>query len=133
MKFTKFFLLFVFLTFWKFNISAQEQRLNFSQARSTDLYGDVLYDWHEEQNTVVLFPSGNNEVIWWIKSNGDTISFYNPKKTTGYDADGYFYEEYEATYWNYEFDEEDVVYIRRFTEDGLLLISFWDGKEGFFP
>ncbi len=133
MTYVRFLLLFAFLTFWKYNVNAQEQRFSFTQSRSVDFYGDVIYDWHAEQNTIVINADGNSETIRWILTDGSIISFYNVKKTTGSDPDGYYYEEYEASYWNTEFEEEDVAFIRRFTEDGLLIISFWDGQEAFFP
>lgn len=121
-----------FLLFGNLYSNAQEQRLAFSQARSVDQYDKVITDWHSEENIFVFNANGGSDIVWTTKT-GNTITFSFRKKTTGYSEDGYFYEEYEVFTWNPEFEDEEIVIIRKYTEDGLLILNFWDGKEGFLP
>lgn len=129
----KSFVMFILLLVPVLESNAQEQNFYYSQTCSVYIDGEVLSDWHSEQNAIVFYPYGSSEIIWWIQSAGDTITFTSPKKTTGYDESGYYYEEYEVTTWNFEFGDEETVFIRRYTEDGLLILFFWDGEEMFYP
>jgi hypothetical protein len=128
----KSFLMFVFLLVWNLESNSQELRLNFKQAKSIDEYGEVLIDWHPEQNTIIINAYGGTDIVW-IKADGTSMTFSFYSKTTAYDTDGYYHELYVATYWDSYLEATDYVDIRWYADTNLLVIDFWYGSEGFQP
>lgn len=127
----KSFLIFVFVLVWHIQSNAQELRLNFTQVKILDEYGELVTDWYLEQNTIIINAYGGTDIVW-IKADGtsETFTFYS--KTTAYDTDGYYHELYVASYWDTYFEETDYVDIRWYAETNLLVIDFWDISYGFW-
>lgn len=121
-----FLLLFTFLLIFNCKTNAQQRKIIFSETATVDSNRVTIKAWHDEKNTFVF----NSDEIFWYNPNNYT-SFQFPKKTTGYEEDGRYYERYEVSHSNPKIEGWETVIIKWYTKNGSLNLYFPDRTELF--
>lgn len=93
----------------------------------------TITGWHSDKSTFMFFtdsPDYDNVISYW--NTKDHITFYEPMKTTGYEEDGCYFEQYEvSTYNNLEITVSEIVYIKWYPKNHEMDIIFPDRIEKF--
>lgn len=99
--------------------NAQQLKIVFSETSTIGPDRVTIKSWHDEENTFVF---NSDEIFWYNPSNYTSFQF--PKKTTGYEEDGCYYERYEVSHATPKIGTWEMVIIKWYPKNGTLELHF---------